>query len=344
MGVRFDGSNGWGKVTTASRWKLRWPLGVALALLLGFNLPLAQAQETEDEVFEDEFVEEEPLEEEWAEDESLEEEAQPQISHPDEFYQLDDNPLNPLGDNLDLLIQTQINEDLWASMMGDLPCLDPTTECIAQLQTMAVENNLALTIIQERIDTIEMRIDEARSLNQQAVQIDIFDPLLTRYLQFDEASGRGFLDNLFGIFTDPLSAINEILSLIGMPLLRGVTNTNARAQQTALAISDLQVKVTQIEQEKRKMAEALREQVMLEVLEFDATRREFQISQEIARRATTQHRLLEIDYRFSDQIDSVTYLGHLSQLDRQKADTYRAWARLRTRLARIQMMVLGQEE
>lgn len=337
MRVRFDGSSGWAKVTPASRWKLRWPLAVALALLLGFSLSPVQAQETEEEVFEEEV-----FEEDWGDEGSGN--TQPLISHPDEFYQLDDNPLNPLGDNLDLLIQTQINADLWAAMMGDLPCLDPTTECIAQLQTMAVENNLALTIIQERIDAIEMRIDEARSLNQQAVRMDVLDPLMSRYLQFDQSSGRGFLNNLFGIFTDPLRSINEILSLIGIPLVRGITQTNTAAQTNALAISDLQVKVTQIEQEKRKMAETLREQVMLEVLEFDATRREFQISQEIARRATVQHRILEIDYRFSSRIDSVTYLGHLSQLDRQKADTYRAWARLRTRLARIQMMVLGQEE
>ena len=59
----------------------------------------------------------------------------------------------------------------------------------------------------------------------------------------------------------------------------------------------------------------------MEGLEFDATRREFQISQEIVRRATVQHRLLEIDYRFSDRIDSVTYLGRLSQLDQTKAST-----------------------
>jgi len=301
-------------------------------MLSGFSLYPVQAQmNDEDEAY---------LDDGWNEDGDGD--TQPQISDPDEFYQLDNNPLNPIGDNLDLLIQTQINADLWAAMMGDLPCLDPTTECIAQLQTMAVENNLALTLIQERIDAIEQRIDQARSLNQQAVQIDILDPLLSRYLQFDQNSGRGFLDNLFGLFASPLRSINEILSLIGMPLLRGMTQTNARAQQTTLAISDLQVKVTQIEQEKRRMAELLREQVMVELLEFDATRREFQISQEIARRATTQHRLLEIDYRFSDRIDSVTYLGHLSQLDRQKADTYRAWARLRTRLARIQAMVLGE--
>jgi hypothetical protein len=37
--------------------------------------------------------------------------SQPLIPAPKEFYQLDDNYLNPIGDNLDLLIQTQINAD-----------------------------------------------------------------------------------------------------------------------------------------------------------------------------------------------------------------------------------------
>jgi hypothetical protein len=287
--------------------------------------------------------------EEYEEPQDVEDSSLPLISHPDEFYQLDDNPLNPIGDNLDLLIQTQINQDLWAAMMGDLPCLQPTTECIRQLQTMAVENNLTLAIIQERIDGIDQRIDEARARNQSAVWMDTFEPLVSRYLSYEtvlvngQQQRRGFFDRLLSVFSNPLNAINEALSLIGIPLIRGATQTNARAQQTAIAISDLQVKVAQIEQEKRKIAEAIREQVALEVLEFDATRREFQISQEIARRATTQHRLLEIDYRFSDRIDSVSYLGRLSQLDQTKASTYRAWARLRTRMARIQMLVLGSE-
>jgi hypothetical protein len=310
----------------------------------------ALAQDSlEEEVYEEEYLEEDGFEEDGEDPIDVEDPSLPLISHPDEFYQLDDNPLNPMGDNLDLLIQTQINEDLWAAMMGDVPCLEPTTDCIGQLQAMAVENNLTLAIIQERIDGIDQRIEEARSRNQTAVWMDTVEPLMSRYLTYEtvmvngQPQQQGFFDRLLSAFGNPLNAINEALSLIGIPLIRGVTNTNARAQQTAIAISDLQVKVAQIEQEKRKIAEALREEVALEVLEFDATRREFQISQEIARRATVQHRLLEIDYRFSDRIDSVTYLNQLSQLDRQKADTYRAWARLRTRLARIQMLVLGSE-
>lgn len=326
-----------------------------MPLLSNPSQSLAQDSPDEEEYVEEEVVEEEVFEEEEAFEEEegepidVEDPSLPLISHPDEFYQLDDNPLNPLGDNLDLLIQTQINEDLWVAMMGDLPCLEPTTECISELQTMAVENNLTLAIIQERIDGIDQRIEEARARNQTSVWMDTFEPLMSRYLTYEQVmvegqpQQRGFFDRLLSAIGNPLNAINEALGLIGIPLIRGVTQTNARAQQTAIAISDLQVKVAQIEQEKRKIAETLREQVALEVLEFDATRREFQISQEVARRATVQHRLLEIDYRFSDRIDSVTYLGHLSQLDRQKADTYRAWARLRTRLARIQMMVLGSE-
>ena len=310
-----------------------------MPLLLTSSPSLAQLKQDDDG-----WEEEEYLEEDFSDDSSL-----PLISHPDEFYQLDDNPLNPIGDNLDLLIQTQINQDLWAAMMGDLPCLEPTTECTRQLQTMAVENNLGLNIIQERIDGIDQRIEEARARNQSAVWMDTLEPLMSRYLTYEtvmvngQQQQRGFFDRLLSAVSNPLNAINEALGLIGIPLIRGVTNTNARAQQTAIAISDLQVKVAQIEQEKRKIAETLREQVALELLEFDATRREFQISQEIARRATVQHRLLEIDYRFSDRIDSVTYLGRLSQLDQTKASTYRAWARLRTRLARIQMLVLGSE-
>jgi len=293
--------------------------------------------------FDDDW-EDEHLDDDWEEDPSL-----PLVTHPDEFYQLDDNPLNPIGDNLDLLIQTQINQDLWAAMMGDLPCLEPTTECIRQLQEMAVGNNLGLAIIQERIDGIDQRIDEARSRNQSAVWMDTFEPLMSRYLTYEQVmvggrpQQRGFFDRLLSAVSNPFNAINEALSLIGIPLIRGATQTNARAQQTAIAISDLQVKVAQIEQEKRKIAETIREQVALEVLEFDATRRDFQISQEIARRATVQHRLLEIDYRFGTRIDSVTYLGRVSQLDQAKASTYRAWARLRTRLARIQMLVVGSD-
>jgi hypothetical protein len=291
---------------------------------------------------EDDWAEEE---EDWG-DEGSETEALPTVSDPDEFYQFDDNPLNPLGSSLDLLIQTQINGDLWAAMLGDLPCLEPTQACIGELQTMAVENNLTLQIINERVAAIEERIDEARSRNQTAVLLDSFEPLLARYLTYEtvivngERQQRGFFDNLLAAIANPINAINEALSLVGIPLIRGITQTNARAQQTAIAISDLQVKVAAIEADARQIDQALREEVTLRVIDFDATQREFQISQEIARRATVQHQLLEVDYRFGN-LNSQAYLSSLNSLDQQKAQTYRAWARMRAQLSQLKMLVLG---
>ncbi|PSN19595.1 hypothetical protein C7271_06550 [filamentous cyanobacterium CCP5] len=173
---------------------------------------------------------------------------------------------------------------------------------------------------------------------------------MQRYLRYDtqmvngQPQQRGFFDHLASAFSNPLNAINEVLSLVGIPLVRGITQTNARAQQNSIAIADLQVKVAEIEQGSREIAEAIRQDVMLQVLDFDQIRREFQISQEIARRATTQHRLLEIDYRFSTRIDTIAYLDNLSALDRQKASTYREWARLRGQMARIKITVLGAVE
>lgn len=295
--------------------------------------------------------EEEPIEAEGDYQELEDPALETTVEHPDDLYNAEDNPLNPVGDRLDLLIQVQMNDDLWQAMLGDLPCLEPTEACIAELQQQAVESSLTLQLINERVTAINERIEEARARNQDTVWMDTFEPLMQRYLSLDtvttptgQTQQRGFFDHLLSAFSNPLGAINEALSLIGIPLVRGITQTNARAQQTAIAISDLQVKVAQIEQEQRKVEQAIREEVVMQVLDFDQGRREFQISQEIARRSVTQHQLLEIDYRFSDQIDSVAYLGNLSELDQRKAATYREWAKLRSQLARIKILVLGVPE
>jgi hypothetical protein len=314
--------------------------------------PLVLAQESEGEPLEDEeLIEDEALEDEYreVEDPALEEfEELPSITDPDELYQLDDNPLNPVGDSLDLLIQAELNADLWAAMLGDLPCVEPTQACIEELQQLAVESNLTLQIINERVAAIEERINEARARNQSSVWLDAFDPLLQRYLRYEttvvngQPQQRGFFDNLLLAIGNPLNAINEALSLVGIPLIRGITGTNARAQQNAIAIGDLQVQVAAIEADARKIEQAIRDEVLVQVLDFDVIRREFQISQEVAQRATLQHRLLEIDYRFSpDRVSTYTYLSNLSSLDQQKAQTYRAWARLRTQLSRLKVLVLG---
>ncbi len=121
-----------------------------------------------------------------------------------------------------------------------------------------------------------------------SVFTDTIEPLATRYLAFNQASSSGFLSNLANILIEPLTAINESLSLMGIPLLKNFTRTNARAQTTAWTIGDLQVKVAAIEANARKIDQTICEQAVLEVLEFDVIRREFQISQEVVQRFTEQ--------------------------------------------------------
>ncbi len=48
-----------------------------------------------------------------------------------------------------------------------------------------------------------------------------------------------------------------------------------------------------------ELANKIRETVMMQVLEFDVIRKDFQVSQEIARREVIRHQLLKVDYRFS---------------------------------------------
>ncbi len=154
---------------------------------------------------------------------------------------------------------------------------------------------------------------------------------------------RGFLDKVFGLFLQPLSGINEILSVIGLPLLRNTSGGDAAAQQRSIAIADLQVKVAEIENKRGELATKIREQVIMDVLAFDTTRREFQVSQEVAKRETLRTRLLEVDYRYGGG-DTPSYLSNLSALDRQKAATFREWAQMRAQLTRIKLLVLGEAE
>jgi hypothetical protein len=92
------------------------------------------------------------------------------------------------------------------------------------------------------------------------------------------------------------------------------------------------------------VAQGLREQVMLHALEFDQTRREFQISQEVARRAVLRLKILDQSYRFGvGSLDTPGYLREVSALDQQKAQTFSAWAKLRSQLTRIKLIVLGEE-
>jgi hypothetical protein len=128
-------------------------------------------------------------------------------------------------------------------------------------------------------------------------------------------------------------------------LFRNASGVDAAAQQRSIAIADLQVKMAEIENRCGDLANEIREKVNLEILDFDQDRREFQIAQEVARREMLRMKVREIDYRFAaSNTDTSAYLSELSALDGKKADVFRHWARLRSRLVRVKLLVLGVEE
>ncbi|NEQ24657.1 MAG: hypothetical protein F6K28_37230 [Microcoleus sp. SIO2G3] len=278
-----------------------------------------------------------------------------------EDIQDETNPLEAPGESIDRLIEMTINDDVWSAMMGELPCLDATETCVRQLQEIAVSNNPTLMEIDARIEAINSKIEEARSNNQASIRLGIFEPLIQDLITISPVSRvpdptrptipgsivvpeeRGFLENVLDIFTNPVRGINTVLSFIGLPLFRQASGGDAATQQREIAIADLQVKVAEVERSRAEMANDLREEVILQVLEFDTIRREFQISQEVARRSTLRLQILDLNYRFAvGGLNTPEYLAEVNSLDQQKAQTFRAWARLRTQLTRIKLLVMSE--
>ncbi|MGL5923362.1 hypothetical protein [Chroococcidiopsis sp.] len=261
------------------------------------------------------------------------------------------NPLEPAGSDLDAIIRTRINDDLWNAMKGDLPCLTATRDCISSLQSAATQHNPLLKEVDARIEEINNKIEEARSANKKAVKLSVMTPALQALIQpqqIQQTDGKthqtgGFISNLASLFTNPTGTLDKLLNAVGVPLLQASFGGNAENQRNAIAISDLQVKSAELQRGRAELANKIREQVYLAAFEYDEAAREFQISQEIAKRDAARMRLLEVEYRYGGG-DSNSYLSSLNGLDSRKAQTYRSWASMRSRIEKIKLLVLGVEE
>ncbi|MGA7934846.1 MAG: hypothetical protein WCA35_14975, partial [Kovacikia sp.] len=160
----------------------------------------------------------------------------------------------------------QFNQDVWKTMLGQLPCLEATESCIGQLQERAIASSKTLKAIEERVTVINQKISEAKKNNQKTIALSVFEPLVQSYLKVEDipvqqgqAPGkRGFLDRVFDFFVKPTGTINEVLSLIGLPLFRNLTGGDAAAQQRSIAIADLQVKVAEVEKQRDELKDKLR--------------------------------------------------------------------------------------
>ena len=280
----------------------------------------------------------------------------------DTFLEEETNPLNPLGgQSFEMLLRLQINDDTWQSMLDPLPCLEATEVCIRELQELAVGSSFTLRDIDERIELVNEQIEIARSNNQQSIRLGIFEPFIQEVIRLETVSRipnpdnqpvpgsiirveqEGFLERIGRFFGNSSLGINTLLSFIGLPLFRSAAGGDAATQNRQIAIADLQVKVAEVERQRGEMANALRERVLLDVLEFETTRREFQGNQEIARRSQLRLDVLELNYRFTPDVSTHQYLGELNTTDGIYLNMFRQWAQMRTQLTQIKIVVLGAE-
>ncbi|BAZ36621.1 hypothetical protein NIES4101_25400 (plasmid) [Calothrix sp. NIES-4101] len=259
-------------------------------------------------------------------------------------------PQNPFErPNIDTLIQKQFNDDMWRLMKGALPCLETSANCLEQLQVKAVSQSPLLKELDTRIAEANEKINAAKAQNKKSIRLGVLTPALQYLLGPTvnpgqrQPAGTGLIDNIAAVIRGDTSILNGLLRVIGIPLFEGSQGGNADAQRNAIAISDLQIKVAELQRGRAKLADEIREKVAAALIRFDEARTSFQTSQVVASRATDQFKVFELRYTRGNS-DTETYLSRLNSLDNQKAQTYQAWAKMRRSLFELKLLVLSVKD
>lgn len=265
-----------------------------------------------------------------------------------------DNKISPKNQNpfskpdIDKLLTEQFNDDMWRIMRGALPCLETTSNCLEQLQNKAVADSVLLKELDTRIQEANDKINEARSKNSKTVRLSILTPALQYLLGPTPTAGKpqdgnGLIDNLLGIFNGKTGLINGLINVIGIPLFTASQGTNTEANRNAIAISDLQIKVAELQRARAQLADTIREKVAIALVKFDEGRTDFQIAQVVGARAIDQFKVFELRYIRGNN-DTEGYLAKQSELDKVKANTYGSWGKMRRSLFEIKLLVLGVKD
>jgi hypothetical protein len=263
---------------------------------------------------------------------------------------LRETPNNPLAapQNIDDLLRLRMTEDLWVAMYSPLSCLDITPDCISRLQQDAVQNSPVIKQLEAKIATVNQKIEEAKTNNRKSIDLSIFEPALQIFLKQETVveNGQtrkiGFVERVGQIFTNPGSLINDLLGVIGIPILRGSYGGNDAQQGRAIQISDLVVKVAEMERIKTEVGAKTREKIQQLILEFDVLAREFQAEQAIAISESKSFKLYSVTYAAGDG-DTNIYLNRKGQLDKTKLQVFKYWARVRGQITVIKTVVTPRE-
>jgi hypothetical protein len=258
---------------------------------------------------------------------------------------------NPLAapQNIDELLKLRITQDIWMAMYSPLSCLDISPDCIERLQQEAVQNSPVIRELEAKISTINTKIEEAKTNNKKSIDLSVFEPALQVFLKQDtvvengQSRRIGIVERVGQIFTNPVPLVNDILSAIGIPLLRGAYGGNDAQQSRAIQISDLTVKVAEIERVKTEVGAKTREKVQQLVLDFDVLAREFQAEQAIVNSELKSFKIYSITYAAGDG-DTNTYLNRKQQLERSRLKLFKDWARMRAQITLMKNMVMPREQ
>ena len=241
-----------------------------------------------------------------------------------------------------------MDADQWALMYQPLSCLDTSLECVQRLQSEAVANSPLIKGVDAKIQEINTKIAEAKTNNRKSIDLSVFEPGLQVFLNqktvIENGQTRtiGFLDRIGQIFTNPGSLVNELLGAVGIPLLRSAYGGTDAQQSRMIQLSDLAVKVAEMERGKVELAAKIRERIQQLVLDFDGAAREFQAEQAIVLSQKRSLKIYSITYAAGDG-DTNTYLARKEQLERSKLQVFKNWAKLRAHISNIKTLVIARE-
>ena len=234
------------------------------------------------------------------------------------------------------------------AMYSPLSCLDVTPDCIAKLQQEAVQNSSVIKELEAKFATVNEKIEEAQTNNKKSIDLSIFEPALQVFLKQETVvqNGQirqvGFIERVGQIFTNPAPLLNDLLGAIGIPILRGSYGGNDAQQGRAIQISDLTVKVAEMERIKTEVGAKTREKIQQLILEFDVLAREFQAEQAIATSESKSFKLYSVTYAAGDG-DTNIYLNRKGQLDKTKLQVFKYWARVRGQITAIKTVVMPRD-
>ena len=251
---------------------------------------------------------------------------------------------NPFLDpELEDLVEKQISEDVWETILGELPCAIASTDCLNQLQNKALQSSKLLREIDTKVEEATERMEEAKRRNLDSIAISTFSPFMQTFLYSTlgpVSNGvESPVNNPFRLIFGNLASAFLGQGLGGLFNWSAIAATDAQ-QSRSIQIGDLQIKIVELQRNRAEIADKLREKVVKEALKLEGYARNFQIDKEITKRERQRLEISKISYKFGEG-DSEKYLAKLSAYDKQKATTWRSWSRLRSQLTIVKILVLG---